>query len=75
MADLTLTKGIDIAFMKWHEDGYITLVLDHESTIVSEFPIEKDEWRGYKKREAWDRDYWYFSEEEEEFLQSIAWEG
>ena len=69
-----MSKFNEIAYMTWHENGYITIVIDNDSTYVSSSPILKDEWRGYKGEAAWDRDYWDFTDAEIEWLNTIIWE-
>jgi hypothetical protein len=65
----------DVVYMQWHENGYITLVLDHESTVVSSEPVENSvNWRGYEGDDAYNCDYWNINKEELEFLNSITWE-
>jgi len=70
-----MSKFDEIAYMKWHEDGYVTVLIDEDSSFVSSEPIMPDEeWRGYKGEAAWDRDYWDFTDEEIEWLNTITWE-
>ena len=68
-------KYIDEAYyMQWHENGYITLSLDHESTIVSSRSVILKEWRSYAFDLAWDRDYWNLTDEELKLLKTLKWE-
>jgi hypothetical protein len=64
----------EIAYVKWHENGYITIVVDNDSTYTSICPVVKHEWRGHKGKAAWDCDYWDLSKEEIAWLNSIVWE-
>lgn len=41
----------EIAYMQWHENGYITIIIDEESTYVSSEPITSN-WRGYNGDKA-----------------------
>ena len=73
--EFDLVASNELCFMKWHESGFITLILDADSEVVSSEPITNDvNWRGYKGEAAWDCDYWNMTEEETAWLQTIEWE-
>ena len=63
----------NVTFMKWHENGYISVIAD-DSTYTSVCPIVKHEWRGYRGEAAWDCDYWDITDKEIEWLNHIVWD-